>query len=199
MSYRFHLNVVMAFVTAFVIGSWAIRGFPMRSSGPVQFRELTPTADMAFGDMRETDEMRRRREAIAVAERVSDPALDRIRLDTLQAANAYALSPCDTTMKANLIKALTTYVEAWQRVLQCPGPRMFCSQANMFRATTTFATSLDNRIREALGKAFAQKGIVMADFPSALHLDVSYFSGPNLWSNESRVCAALEAPSDRRR
>lgn len=198
MSYRFHLNVVMAFVTAFVVGSWAMRGFPMRSSGPVQFRELAPATDTTFGDTRETDEMRRRREAIAAAEKVNDPVLDRIRLDTLQAANAYALSPCDATMKANLIKALTVYVEAWQRVLQCPGPRMFCNEANMFRATTTFSTSLDNRIKEALDQAFRQKGIVKTDFPRAMQLDVSYFSGPHLWSNESPVCAALANPGSRR-
>ena len=58
--------------------------------------------------MRETPRKSARREAIAQAKSVKDPALDKIRLATLQAANAYSLSPCDKTI-TNLVAALTAY------------------------------------------------------------------------------------------
>lgn len=190
---RFIVYVGMAFVTAFVGVSWAVRGFPMSTRSPVT--QLQPTITSTFGDTRYTDENRKRREAIEQAEKVSDPALDKLRLDTLQAANAYSLSPCDATMKANLVASLTAYTQAWQRVLSCSGPRMFCGDANMLRASATFSTSLDNRVKEALDSAFEQKGIVKGDFPHSVRFDMLQFAGPNLWSDESPVCARLAATS----
>ena len=188
---RFYLYVGMAFVTAFVGVSWAVRGFPTHTTRAVT--QLQPTVTATFGDTRETEEQRNRKGAINLAEGIADPALDKLRLDTLQAANAYALSPCDQTMKANLVAALTAYTEAWQRVLSCSGPRMFCKDADMLRATATFSTSLDHRVKDALDKAFEQKGIVKADFPRGVQFDMLQFAGPNLWSGESPVCARVAA------
>lgn len=186
---RFYVYVGMAFVTAFVGVSWAVRGFPMYSRNPVT--QLQPTISATFGDTRDTDEKRQRREAIEQAERASDPALEKIRLDTLQAANAYSLSPCDKTMKANLVAALTAYTQAWQRTLSCSSSRMLCPDANRLRASATFSTSLDKRVKEAVEKAFEQKGIVKADFPSSVQFDMLLVAGQNLWSDEYPVCAHL--------
>lgn len=187
---RFVIYVGMAFVTAFVGVSWAVRGFPMWSRSPVT--ELKPTISATFGDTRETPEQRDRKGAIAIAE-ISSSDLNPVRLQVLQAANAYSLSPCDAAMKANLIAALTAYTQAWQRTLNCSGPRMFCKDADMLRATSTFSTSLDKRVKEALDSAFEQKGIVKADFPAAVQFDMLQFAGPNLWAGESPVCARLAA------
>lgn len=192
---RFTVYAAIAFVTAFVGVSWAVRGFPMHSSRTVT--ALQPTTLPKFGDTGDTDEKRKEREAIAQAESVRDPALDKIRLDTLQAANAYSLSPCDKTMKANLVAALTAYTQAWQRVLGCSSSRMLCPDANRTRAATTFSTSLDKRVKEAVGKAFEQKGIVKADFPSSVQFDMLLVAGQNLWSDEFPVCAHLAATGRR--
>lgn len=188
---RFILYVGIAFVTAFVGVSWGVRGFPMWSHRPVT--QLQPTITSTFGDTRETEEDRNRKGAINLAEKIANPALDKLRLDTLQAANAYSLSPCDKTIKANLVAALTAYTQAWQRTLNCSGPRMFCKDADMLRATSTFSTSLDKRVKEALDSAFEQKGIVKADFPPSVQFDLLQFAGPNFWSGESPVCARLAA------
>lgn len=192
---RFYVYVGMAFVTAFVGVSWAVRGFPMWSRSPVT--ELQPTITSTFGDTRDTDEKRQLREATERAERVGDSALEKIRLDTLQAANAYSLSPCDKTMKANLVAALTSYTQAWQRVLDCTSSRMFCPDANRLRAAATFSTSLDKRVKEAVEKAFEQKGIVKADFPSSVQFDMLLVAGQNLWSDEFPVCARLAVTNRR--
>lgn len=192
---RFTVYVAMAFVIAFVGVSWAVRGFPMWSRSPVA--QLQPTALSKFGDTEDTGEKRKEREAIAQAESVRDPALDKIRLDALQAANAYSLSPCDKTIKTNLVAALTAYTQAWQRVLSCTSSRMFCPDANRARAAATFSTSLDNRVKEAVGKAFEQKGIVKADFPSSVQFDMLLVAGQNLWSDEFPVCAHLAAAGRR--
>lgn len=192
---RFILYLGMAFVTAFVGVSWAVHGFPMWSRSPVT--QLQPTVTSTFGDTRESEEERNRKGAINLAEKIANPALDKLRLDTLQAANAYSLSPCDKTIKANLVSALTAYTQAWQGVLSCSGPRMLCKDADMLRATSTFSTSLDKRVKEALDSAFEQKGIVKADFPPSVQFDMLQFAGPNLWAGESPVCARLAATSKR--
>ena len=192
---RFILYAGMAFVTAFVGVSWAVRGFPMWSHRPVT--QLKPTITATFGDRRETEEDRNRKGAINLAEKIANPALDKVRLDALQAANAYSLSPCDKTIKANLVTALTAYTQAWQGVLSCSGPRMFCKDADRLRASATFSTSLDKQVKEALDSAFEQKGIVKADFPPSVQFDMLQFAGPNLWFNESPVCARLAATSRR--
>lgn len=194
---RFVLYVAMAFVTAFVGVSWAVRGFPMYVYSSRTVAAIRPAALPKFGDAGNNEESRKEREAIAQAESVSDPALDKIRLNTLQAANAYSLSPCDKTIKANLVSALTAYTQAWQRTLNCTSSRMLCPDANRTRAVATFSTSLDNRIKEAVGKAFEQKGIVKADFPSSLHFDMLLVAGQNLWSDEYPVCAHLAAAGRR--
>ena len=197
---RFIIYVGMVFVTTFVGVSWAVRGFPMQAT--YSQRAVTPFQPTAalpkFGDGGNNDESRKDREAIELAERIRDPALDSIRLDTLQAANAYALSPCDKTMKANLVAALTAYTRAWQRVLSCTSSLMFCSEDNRRRAAATFSTSLDKRVKEAVEKAFEQKGIVKADFPSSVQFDMILATGQELWFQEYPVCAALAAPSRRR-
>ncbi len=94
-------------------------------------------------------------------------------------------------MKANLIAALTAYTQAWQRILNCPGPRMLCGESNMLRATSTFSTSLDQRVKEALEKAFDQKGIATADFPRDIQFDMLQFTGFEQGSADSSACTRV--------
>jgi hypothetical protein len=188
---RFILCVCMAFITAFVGVTWAARGFPVHLSGPANVAPLQPTVTATFGDHSAKDYERKMWEAEHTAQSDNYPKLDKIRLETLQAANAYAMSPCDDTMKSNLIAALTAYTRAWQEKMDCPRPQnmlMFCGDKKLKEVAATFSTPLDIRVKAALFEAFDQRGIVKADFPADMRFDVLQFAGPGLWSDESPIC-----------
>jgi hypothetical protein len=161
---RFTLYVCIAFATTFAGVSWAARGFPLGSS-----HEASQSAvEAASGDDSVTEFQRKSREALKIAQSDRNPRLDAIRRDALQAANAYAMSPCDKTVKWDLIAAVTAYTRAWQAQLDCPRPMnslLFCGGRKLKDATTTFSTPLDLQVKAALAQAFDQKGIVKADFP----------------------------------
>src|SRR5262249_22159715 len=116
---RFILYAFMAFTTAFVGFSWAARGFPTRASAPQLVAPLRPTLDSSFGD--ENAKARARKDWVSehTAQSDKNPKLDALRMAALQAGNAYSLSPCDRTMKSNLIEALTAYTRAWQAMRGC--------------------------------------------------------------------------------
>ncbi len=188
---RFILCVAMAFVTAFVGVSWAARGFPMRFSAPTLIARLQPTLMATFGDESAKADERKAWEAEHTAQSDKNPKLDALRLDALQAANAYAMSPCDSTMKLNLVSALTAYTRAWQAKLDCPRPMgmlISCSDQKLKDTADTFSTPLDKRVQDALSAAFEQKGIVKADFPPEVRSDVAQFAGPGFWFDESPIC-----------
>jgi hypothetical protein len=188
---RFILYVSMAFITAFVGVTWASRGFPVHLSGPVSVSSLQPTVTATFGDQSAKDYERKMWEAQHTAQSDKDPDLDKIRLEALQAGNAYAMSPCDDTMKSNLVAAVTAYTRAWQKRMNCPRPQnmlMFCGDEKLKEVAATFSTPLDIRVKTALYEAFDQRGIVKADFPADLRFDVLQFAGPGLWSDESPIC-----------
>jgi hypothetical protein len=197
---RFALYACMAFITAFVGVTWAARGFPTRFSNPAVVGPLQPTLEAKFGDESAKAYERKTWEASKTAQSDKNPRLDAIRLDALQSANAYAMSPCDKTMKLNLIAALTAYTRAWQQKLDCPrlmNMLMFCGDQKLKDAAATFSTPLDVRVQEALAAAFDQKGIVKADFPEAVRWDMLQFAGPGLWSDESPVCLPLTRDASR--
>jgi hypothetical protein len=186
---RFLAFVVMAFVTAFVGVSWAVRGFPTQTPSPQIVAPLPALVDTTFGGEHAKEFERKAWVAEHTAQSDKDPKLDALRLDALQAANAYQMSPCDSTMKQNLVDALTAYTRAYQAKLGCsPGMMMFCSDKKVKDAADTFSTPLDKRVQDALFEAFEQKGVVRADFASDVREEVLQFAGPGLWSDESPVC-----------
>jgi hypothetical protein len=188
---RFILYASMAFITAFVGVTWAARGFPVHFSGPVNVAPLQPTLTATFGDQSAKDYERKMWEAAHTSQSDKNPKLDTIRLDALQAATAYAMSPCDETMKSNLIAALTAYTRAWQEKMDCPRPQnmlMFCGDKKLKEVAETFSTPLDIRVKEAMDRAFEQRGIVKTDFPASVRFDVLQFAGPGLWSDPSPIC-----------
>jgi hypothetical protein len=188
---RFIVYVCMAFITAFVGVTWAARGFPTSSSSPIVVTRSQPTVTATFGDQSAKDYERKMWEAEHTAQSDGDGELDKIRLDALQAGNAYAMSPCDDTMKSNLIAAVTAYTRAWQKKLNCPRPHnmlMFCGDEKLKQVAATFSTPLDIRVKAALSEAFEQRGVVKADFPDDIRFDVLQFAGPGLWSDESPLC-----------
>lgn len=208
--FRFILYTVMAGVMAFGGVSWAVRGFPMRVSGfPASVFEKTVTGPVAdgsasstlastFGGQSAKEYDRKMWEAAHTMRGDDNPRLDRIRMETLQAADAYAMSPCGEITKLNLVTALTAYIQAWRDKLQCSGSGnmvIFCDDKKLKEAAETFSTPLDLRVQASLSKAFLQKGIVKADFPAAVRGDLQHFAGPASWFNESPVCAPRQRAS----
>ncbi len=197
---RFVLFVCMAFATAFVGVSWAVRGFPVNfsASSPIAVVPLRPTVDAHFGDDHAKEALRKDWEAEHTSRGDDDARRNAIRLDTLQAANAYAMSPCDETTKANLIGALTSYTRAWQAKRGC-GRNMLgmttCSDRQVQEGADSVNTPLDKRVRVALHTAFEQKGIIKADFPQDVREDVALFAGPDFWDHPSPICLPRQRAS----
>lgn len=188
---RFVVFTCMAFVTAFVGVTWASRGFPVGFSDRPGGGQLQPTVTSTFGDQSAKDYERKMWEAEHTSQSDKDPELDKIRLEALQSANAYTLSPCGELTKLNLIAAVTAYTRAWQKKMNCPRPQnmlMFCGDEKLKEVAATFSTPLDIRVKAALHEAFEQRGIVKADFPADMQFDVLQFAGPGLWSDESPIC-----------
>ena len=188
---RFIQFVGMAFVTAFVGVFWAARGFPTDYFSPSLVKPLQPTVEAYFGDEHAKEGLRKDWEAQHTARGDNDAKRNAIRMDTLQAANAYAMSPCDKTMKANLVDALSAYTRAWQATLACKRNflgQLICSDEKFKRAADSVDTPLDRRVKTALEAAFEQKGIVTADFPEDVQEDVKPFTSPDFWSDQSPVC-----------
>lgn len=180
----------MAFVTTFVGISWAMRGFPMTVSSSSPVGQLKPTLTASFGDESAKAHERKAWEAKHTLQSDKDPQLDTLRMDALQAGAAYAMSPCDRMMKANLIAATSAYARGYMKILDCPNPllAMFCSEKKHDQANAAYSTPLDVRVQAQLAEAFEQKGIVEEDFPEEIRLTVLQFAGPGLWSDPSPVC-----------
>jgi len=183
---RFIFYVGIAFVTAFVGVSWATRGFPIGFSAPDQKQPLQPTLNSYFGDDHAKEGLRKDWEAEHRARGDDDAKRNAIRMDTLQAANAYAMSSCDETVKANFVVALSAYTRAWQTTLDCKPNilgQLICSDEKFKKAADSVTTPLDRRVKAALETAFAQKGIVTADFPKDLQRDMPQFASPHFWGD----------------
>lgn len=185
---RFILLTCMAFVSAFVGISWALRGFPTTSISSTN--GLRPTLTTTFGGETSKAYDRKMWEAEHTAMSDKNPKLDALRMDALQAGTAYAMSPCDETMKANLIAATSAYARGYSKIYDCPNPAMgmFCSEKKRDQANAAYSTPLDMRVKAALAEAFEQKGVVKEDFPEDIRLTVLAFAGPGLWSDPSPVC-----------
>jgi hypothetical protein len=191
---RFMLYAAMACVAAFVGVSWVLRGFPISVASPIGVGELAPLPphlNATFGDTSVRDAKKKLWE-------LSQPDAGKpvgkqyqIRIDALQAANAYAASPCDPAMKAKLIAALTAYTRAWQERLNCTrlgNSLMSCGEKKIDDAAFAFSTPLDQQVREAFQEAFDQGGVIKADIPAAVRFDALQFTSPALWLDELPLC-----------
>jgi hypothetical protein len=174
--FRFPLYVSMAFATAFVGVFWAARGFPMHSQRVEIVHPLPATLNTTFGDDTFEREYKKQRQ-IAVQEQMQSPEnaeRDRLRLATLQAANAYALSPCGPGFKDELVKTLTAYARAYMDMRDCT--YIMCSDKKVELAEAAFDSPLDQRVQAALKEAFDQGGITVKEFPSSLYIGVLNFA-----------------------
>jgi hypothetical protein len=99
------------------------------------------------------------------------PQRDRLRLAALQASTDYAITPCDEAAKGVMIRAVSSYAQAWADMMGC-GPDG-CDYKKINATAATFSTPLDIRLRETIGAAFDKRGISIDDFPSTLRINVA--------------------------
>jgi hypothetical protein len=191
---RFILYAATACVAAFVGVSWILAGFPMSVASPIGVGELAPLPphlDATFGDTSVQD-AKKKLWGLSQPDGVKPVGKQyQIRIDALQAANAYAASPCDPANKARLIAALTAYTRAWQERLNCTRlghSLVTCGENKIDDAAFAFSTPLDQQVREAFQEAFDQGGVIRADIPAVVRFDALQFTSPALWLDELPLC-----------
>jgi len=192
-TFRFTLMAVGLFAMAFIGISWANKGFPviaMRSEPAKPVAQITQTPAPVVEDKsvpaKTVDPVttfeeygkkaaRKEWENSKTGQGDGDPKREALRLATLQAANAFALSLCDATMKKNLVEALTKYTSAWSEMAGCRNG--FCGDdKKLDAAAAAFHTPADVRVHETLREAFEKGGIGKDDFPKAVRDDVYVFT-----------------------
>ena len=174
---RFALIAFVLFMLTFVAVSWANKGFPVMAIGTAP---LKPDARIPTFEESVQKGIRRDWENSKTAQSDGDPARDKLRLELLQAANAYKLSPCDDTMKKNLVAALTGYTNAWFVMAHCKPGVDGCGKTVSDRldaAAAAFKTPADVNVHRALREAVNKGGLAREDFPSAIRDNVFMWSG----------------------
>jgi hypothetical protein len=121
--------------------------------------------------------IRKDRETTRTAQGDADPKRQALRLAVLQAANAFALSPCDATMKKNVIEALSAYANAWTEMAGCRFGVCGGDDRRIDTAAANFSTPSDMRVRAAVRAAFEKGGISREDFPGSVRLWVMMLAG----------------------
>ena len=124
-----------------------------------------------------------------------DPTREALRLAALQAANAFALSPCDATMKKNLVEALSAYAKAWSEMAGCKSGICGGEGRRIDTAAATFSTPADMRVRAAVRAAFEKGGVSRDDFPGSVRLWVTMLAGDP--GDPMSACANRRAESGR--
>jgi hypothetical protein len=198
--FRFALYALIAAVIAFGGVSWAVRGFPIQAFetaaiSPVAAGPQQRGVTTAFDGQSARDYQRRMWEEAEYAARSdNDPKLDRIRMEVLQTAGAYAMAPCGEFTRLNLIAALTDYTRAWQARVDCPRVLTvpICNDKKVREIVATFSTPLDLRAQAALSLAFAKGGIVIDDFPAEVRRDMLQFAGPGLQYRTVAACGVRQ-------
>ena len=171
---RFTLIAAALFALTFVGISWANKGFPVMA---MKAEPMKPDARVPTFEESVKKGIRKDWENSKTAQGDGDPKREALRLAALQAANAFALSPCDATMKKNLVEALSAYAKAWSDMAGCKF--FICSgdDRKVDTAAANFSTPSDMRVREAVRTAFEKGGISREDFPGSIRLWVTMLAG----------------------
>jgi hypothetical protein len=191
---RFMLIAVGLFGLAFVGISWANKGFPVMA---MKVEPLKPDARIpTFGEsvkkgIREDWNNSKTNQSDGNKER------DKLRLELLQASIGYKLSPCDDTMKKNLISAVTNYTSAWGEMAGCKFGTCSGDDKRMDAAAKAFQTPADARVHEALREAYEQGGIDKQDFPKSVRGDIYLFSRMPMPGEEAACIVARKAQARR--
>jgi hypothetical protein len=171
---RFTLIAAGLFALTFIGISWANKGFPVIA---MKAEPMKPDARVPTFEESVKKGIRKDWENSKTAQGDGDPKREALRLAALQAANAFALSPCDATMKKNLVEALSAYAKAWSDMAGCKFFVCGGDDRKVDTAAANFSTPSDMRVREAVRTAFEKGGISREDFPGSIRLWVTMLAG----------------------
>jgi hypothetical protein len=192
---RFALLTLGLFALAFVGISWANKGFPViaMKAEPMKPDPRIPTFEESV-----KKGIRQDWENSKTAQSDGNKERDPLRIALLQASIGYKLSPCDPTMKKNLVEAVTKYTLAWRTLYNCKAGVNGCPRNEDDRidyAAAAFKTPADARVHEALREAYEQGGVGRDDFPRSVRDDIYLFSRMPFGGEKAACIVAREAAS----
>ncbi len=166
--FRFALLFAGVFTLTLVGASWACKAFPVMVAavGSLEPDSRHPTLQESV-----QSGLGQAWENSRTTQRDGNVARDKLRVELLQASNAFAVSPCDDSSRDNFVTALTGYARARYEMAHCRPGAGDCPTSSHDRfgaAVSSFRTSADIRVREALQKAFDESGISPEAFPAPL-------------------------------
>ena len=104
---RFVMITAAAFGFAFVGISWVSKGFPVMALRAVP---MQPDARLPTFEQSVKQGLHKDWENSKTSQGDNDAGRNQLRMTAIQAANAYALSPCDKAIKAAFVVAASTYM-----------------------------------------------------------------------------------------
>jgi hypothetical protein len=164
---RFMLVTVASFAAAFTGMSWASRGFPAL---PARVQPAQPESRPALAARSLSESVREALQTPRPAPGDKETGRHRMRLTAIEAANAYAGSPCDQAVKAAFVVATSTYISA----------------LSSKKDAAEFSTALDTRVQTAIQRAFEAGGVSREEFPFATQAWLENISGSQM--NASPSC-----------
>ena len=187
---RFALLTLGLFALAFIGISWGNKGFPVMAMKAVP---LKPDARIPTFEESVKKGIRKDWESSKTSQSDGNKGRDTLRLALLQASIGYKLSPCDPTMKKNLVVALTNYTQAWKSLAFCKAGVDGCpasSDDRLDAAAAAFKSPADIRVHQALREAVDQGGLSKDYFPGALRYNVFMWSGMPFGEPQAACVAA---------
>lgn len=193
---RFSLVAIGVFTLAFIGISWASKGFPVMVMRTVP---LKPDPRLPTFEESVKQGQRKDWENSKTAQSDGNKERDALRLELMQASTGYNLSPCDPTMKKNLVEALTRYVSAWSALSGCKSGVCTSSDKQRDDAMAAFHTPADVRVHEALREALGKGGISKDDLPRAIRNHGFIYTSMPFPSEEGGACATTGRRAERMR
>jgi len=190
---RFVLATVGLFVLAFVGISWGQKGFPVMA---MRAEPLKPDARIPTFEESVKKGLRKDWEASKTSQGDGNKERDKLRIELLQASIGYKLSPCDPTMKKNLVEAMIHYTQAWKAQAFCKAGVNGCpasSDERLDAAAAAFKSPADIHVQHALREAVDQGGLSKDDFPNSIRNNVFMWSGMPFGEPEASCVATREA------
>jgi hypothetical protein len=194
---RFTLIAVGLFALTFVGIAWANKGFPVMA---MKVEPMKPNAGIPTFEDSVKKGIRKDWDNSKTNQSDGNKERDELRLTLLQASIGYKLSPCDATIKKNLVMAVTNYTKAWQAKFHCKAGIDGCPSNEDDRidfAAAAFKTAADVRVHDALREAYEQGGVGPADFPRSVRDDIYLFSRMPFGGPQAACILALQAQKQR--
>lgn len=170
---RFAVIAVGLFALTFVGISWFNKGLPVIA---MKAEPLKPDARIPTFEESVKKGQREEWQNSKTNQSDGDKERDKLRLALLQASIGYKLSPCDPTMKKNLVAAVTNYTLAWGEMAGCKFGACGGDEKRIDAAAAAFKTAADVRVHESLRDAYEQGGVGPNDFPKSVRNDIYLFS-----------------------